>query len=185
MGPNSPQAVVLIIAVPPSRVRNTKRHWLTSWAFVVGPFCGLPSPSYSWGPGYCSVTTRTARFANPGKLSVAMVPSLRSRDCGCEAALRRAGRHLGRWAPGLHVLSGQYQPTVPVLHQPPFIKAEIGNEMPPPRWIRRRARVPRRDAPRGRSQGGALLQHVRPQVLLDEDYAGRARVRLQAGGGGS
>ena len=37
-----------------------------------------------------------------------------------------------------------------------------------------RARLPRRDAAGRRRQGGALLLDVRPQVLLDEDHAGRA-----------
>ena len=46
-----------------------------------------------------------------------------------------------------------------------------------------RAGVPRRDAPGGGGQGGALLLHVRAEVLLDEDHAGRAGVRGAAGGG--
>ena len=44
---------------------------------------------------------------------------------------------------------------------------------------RHRARIPRRDAAQGRAQGRALLLHVRPEVLLDEDHAGRARLRRQ------
>ena len=39
-----------------------------------------------------------------------------------------------------------------------------------------RARLPRRDAAQGSPQGGALLLHVRPEILLDEDHAGRARL---------
>ena len=35
--------------------------------------------------------------------------------------------------------------------------------------------------PEGRRQGGALLLDVRPEVLLDEDHAGGARVRGGAG----
>ncbi len=42
------------------------------------------------------------------------------------------------------------------------------------------ARVPRRDAAAARRQAGALLLDVRPALLLDEDHAGRARVRGQA-----
>ena len=38
------------------------------------------------------------------------------------------------------------------------------------------ARLPRRDAAEGLEQGGALLLDVRPEVLLDEDHAGGARV---------
>src|SRR5690606_14157218 len=40
--------------------------------------------------------------------------------------------------------------------------------------------LPRRDAPRRGRQGGALLLHVRPEVLLDADHAGDPR----GGGGG-
>ena len=40
--------------------------------------------------------------------------------------------------------------------------------------------VPRRDAAAGRRQGGALLLDVRPALLLDEDHAGRARLRREA-----
>jgi hypothetical protein len=36
---------------------------------------------------------------------------------------------------------------------------------------------PRRDAAQGRAQGRAFLLHVRPEILLDEDHAGRARLR--------
>ena len=47
--------------------------------------------------------------------------------------------------------------------------------------------LPRRDAAQGSAQGGALLLHVRPQVLLHEDHAGRARLRGDAerGAGGT
>ena len=40
--------------------------------------------------------------------------------------------------------------------------------------------LPRRDAAQGSAQGGALLLHVRPEILLDEDHAGRARLRGDA-----
>ena len=43
------------------------------------------------------------------------------------------------------------------------------------------ARVPRRDAAAGRREGRALLLDVRPAFLLDEDHAGRARLRGEAG----
>ena len=45
------------------------------------------------------------------------------------------------------------------------------------RWVDQfnyRARVSRRDAAEGSAQGGAFLLNVRPQVLVDEDHAGRA-----------
>ena len=44
-----------------------------------------------------------------------------------------------------------------------------------------RARVPRRDAAGAGGEGRALLLDVRPAVLLDEDHAGRARLRAGAG----
>ena len=40
--------------------------------------------------------------------------------------------------------------------------------------------VPRRDAAEGRREGGALLLDVRPALLLDEDHAGRARLRRRS-----
>ena len=43
-----------------------------------------------------------------------------------------------------------------------------------------RGGLSRRDAAEGRAQGGALLLDVRPEVLLDEDHAGRARLRGDA-----
>ncbi len=46
-----------------------------------------------------------------------------------------------------------------------------------------RARVPRRDAAGAGRQGRALLLDVRPEVLLDEDHPGRARLRRGAGAG--
>ena len=36
--------------------------------------------------------------------------------------------------------------------------------------------LPRRDAAQGGAQGRAFLLHVRPEILLDEDHAGRARL---------
>ena len=43
-----------------------------------------------------------------------------------------------------------------------------------------RARISRRDAAEGGAQGGAFLLDVRAEVLLDEDHAGRARLRGDA-----
>ena len=45
---------------------------------------------------------------------------------------------------------------------------------------RHRARLPRRDAAQGSAQGRALLLHVRAEILLDEDHAGRAGLRGDA-----
>ena len=46
-----------------------------------------------------------------------------------------------------------------------------------------RARIPRRDAAGRRREGRALLLDVRTAFLLDEDHAGRARVRRARDGG--
>ena len=47
---------------------------------------------------------------------------------------------------------------------------------------------PRRDAAQGGAQDGAFLLHVRPEILLDEDHPGRARLcgelGREAGGDG-
>ena len=43
-----------------------------------------------------------------------------------------------------------------------------------------RARLSRRDAAEGRAQGRAFLLDVRAEILLDEDHAGRARLRGDA-----
>ena len=45
---------------------------------------------------------------------------------------------------------------------------------------RHRAELPRRNAAEGRPQGRAFLLDVRPEILLDEDHAGRARLRGEA-----
>ena len=45
---------------------------------------------------------------------------------------------------------------------------------------RNRARVPRRNPAAGRRQDRALLLHVRPAFLLDEDHGGRPQIRRRA-----
>ena len=45
---------------------------------------------------------------------------------------------------------------------------------------RHRAQIPRRDAAQGSAQSGAFLLDVRAEILLDEDHAGRARLRGDA-----
>jgi hypothetical protein len=54
------------------------------------------------------------------------------------------------------------------------LRVPLARPVQPGARPRDRAGLPRRGAPRGRGQRGALLLHVRPQVLLDEDHAGRA-----------
>ena len=48
-------------------------------------------------------------------------------------------------------------------------------------WTRSRRALPRRDPARRGRQDGALLLHVRPALLLDEDHRGRPEVRQGAG----
>ena len=54
---------------------------------------------------------------------------------------------------------------------PRALRLPLGGPVQPRSRSRHRARIPRRDAAQGRAQGGALLLHVRPEVLLDEDHA--------------
>ncbi len=60
------------------------------------------------------------------------------------------------------------------------LRVPLGGPVQPRPRSRHRARISRRDAAEGGAQGGALLLHVRPEVLLDEDHAGRARLRRHA-----
>ena len=60
------------------------------------------------------------------------------------------------------------------------LRVSLGGPVPPRARPRDGARVPRRDAAGRRRQARALLQHVRPALLLDEDHAGRARLRGHA-----
>ena len=59
------------------------------------------------------------------------------------------------------------------------LRLPLGGSVQP--WPRsgHRARIPRRDAARDAHKVLALLLHVRPEVLLDEDAAGRARLRSE------
>ena len=56
----------------------------------------------------------------------------------------------------------------------------VGGSVQPVARSGHRARIPRRDLAEGGAQGGAFLLHVRAEVLLDEDHAGRARLRGDA-----
>ena len=60
------------------------------------------------------------------------------------------------------------------------VRVPLGRPVQPVARSRHRARVPRRDAAGRRGQDGALLLDVRPEVLLDEDQPGRARLRGRA-----
>ena len=63
---------------------------------------------------------------------------------------------------------------------PGALRVPLGGPVQPVARPRHGARLPRRDAAEGGAQGRALLLHVRPEVLLDEDHAGRARLRRDA-----
>ena len=57
------------------------------------------------------------------------------------------------------------------------VRVPLGGPVQPRARSGDRARVPRRDAAGRRRQGRALLLDVRAALLLDEDHAGRARLR--------
>ena len=57
------------------------------------------------------------------------------------------------------------------------LRVPLGGPVPPGARSRDRARVPRRDAAGRGREDRALLLDVRPALLLDEDHAGRARLR--------
>jgi phosphomethylpyrimidine synthase len=63
------------------------------------------------------------------------------------------------------------------------LRVPLGRPVQPRPRPRDRA-PPRRDPARGGRQGGALLLHVRPALLLDEDHRGRARLRRRPRGAG-
>ncbi len=56
------------------------------------------------------------------------------------------------------------------------LRLPLGGPVQPRARSRNRAQLPRRNAAEGSAQGGAFLLDVRPEVLLDEDHAGRARL---------
>src|SRR5690606_22211036 len=62
------------------------------------------------------------------------------------------------------------------------LRVPLGRPVQPRSRSGQGARVPRRDVAQGFGQGRALLLHVRAALLLDEDHAGCARLRRQAGG---
>ena len=59
------------------------------------------------------------------------------------------------------------------------LRLPLGRPVPPVARPRHRAQIPRRDPAQGRPQSGALLLHVRAEILLDEDHGRRARIRLR------
>jgi len=60
------------------------------------------------------------------------------------------------------------------------LRVPLGGSVQPRPRPGHRACLPRRDAAEGVGEGGALLLHVRAEVLLDEDYPGSARVCCRA-----
>ena len=56
------------------------------------------------------------------------------------------------------------------------LRLPLGGPVQPRPRSRNRAQLPRRNAAQGRPQGRAFLLDVRPEILLDEDHAGRARL---------
>ncbi len=60
------------------------------------------------------------------------------------------------------------------------LRVSLGGPVQPGPGPGHRARLPRRDAAEGVGQGGALLLHVRAEVLLHEDHPGSARLRRRA-----
>src|SRR5256885_3946439 len=60
------------------------------------------------------------------------------------------------------------------------LRVPLGGPVQPLARPRDRARVPRRDAAGRGGEARPLLLHVRAALLLDEDHAGRARVRREA-----
>ena len=63
---------------------------------------------------------------------------------------------------------------------PRALRLPLAGPVQPRARSRHRARISRRDAAEGSAQGGAFLLHVRAEVLLDEDHAGRAGLRGDA-----
>jgi hypothetical protein len=66
------------------------------------------------------------------------------------------------------------------------LRVPLGRPVQPRPRSRHGEGLPRRNAAEGLDEGGALLLDVRPALLLDEDHAGRARLRREghAGEGG-
>ena len=97
---------------------------------------------------------------------------------------RREGRHhrlqdrRARRRPGQGP-SGRADPRQRALEG--ALRVPLGGPVQPRPRSGHGARVPRRDAAAGRRQARALLLDVRPALLLDEDHAGRARLREAQG----
>ena len=65
--------------------------------------------------------------------------------------------------------------------EPGPLRLRLGRAVPPGPGPRDRPANARRDPARRPGQAVALLQHVRPEVLLDEDHPGSARDATKAG----
>ena len=61
--------------------------------------------------------------------------------------------------------------------QPREVRVPLARPVQPLARPRNRRAIPRPDSPGRRRQDRALLLHVRPQILLDEDHPGSERVR--------
>ena len=71
--------------------------------------------------------------------------------------------------------------------EPRPLRLPLGGPVQPRPRSRNRARLPRRDPAEGSPQGRPFLLDVRPEILLDEDHAGRAGLcgdAERSGGGG-
>ncbi len=85
----------------------------------------------------------------------------------------------------------QRPPRRPIPRQRPeqgALRVPLGRSVQPRPRPRDRPRVPRRNPPAGRRQDRALLLHVRPALLLDEDHRRRPQIRRRTGdlrGGGA
>ncbi len=64
--------------------------------------------------------------------------------------------------------------------QAPPLRIKLARPVPPELGPRHGGAISRPDPPRGRGEDAALLLHVRPQILLDEDHAGSAGFRGKA-----
>ena len=87
------------------------------------------------------------------------------RQAGRDCLQDRRPRRRPRQGPPERALLGRR-------HQPRPVRVPLGRPVQPRPRSRDRPRISRRIAPQGSPQDRALLLHVRPQVLLDEDQPG-------------
>jgi hypothetical protein len=65
--------------------------------------------------------------------------------------------------------------------EPRSLRLPLDRPIPPVARSRHRAQIPRRDPAQGRTQSGALLLHVRAEILLGEDCGRRSGIYLRPG----